>query len=273
MNVYIFDVDGVISDPKEKRPTIEGVLDIIADKLSKNEPVALNTGRSLSWMIERVITPLLLKVKDKKSLQNFFAVGEKGGTWLTFDEEGRMEQHKDDSISVPSELQERVKQLVAEEFSETTFYDASKETMISTEMIDGFTTEEREQLYRPAQQGLVPRLEELLSERGMEASFKVDPTTIATDVENKHVGKDFAVRRILTWLELRGVVTPGKFIAFGDSKSDIPMAEELHRQGLSVELVFVGDKPINSDDFPFPVTVTKGHFEQGTLEYLSTKTS
>ena len=62
--VLIFDVDGVVSAPKEKRPTIEGVLDAIANKLAINEPVALNTGRSLSWMIDRVIAPLLLKIKD-----------------------------------------------------------------------------------------------------------------------------------------------------------------------------------------------------------------
>lgn len=271
MNAYIFDVDGVVSDPGEKRPTIDGVLEAIADKLAKNEPVALNTGRSLSWMIERVIAPLLIKVKDKKTLQNFFAVGEKGGTWITFDENGRRQMHKDDSISVSSDLQDRVKQLVKDEFSDTTFYDDSKQTMVSTEMIDGLSDEDREQKYRPAQQRIVQRFEELLREKGIENNFKVDPTTIATDIENKHVGKDFAVRKALAWLSSKGI-KPNKFIAFGDSKSDIPMAEELHRQGLPVELIFVGNKSdIKPSDYPFPITVTNAQFELGTLEYLNTK--
>jgi len=271
MNAYIFDVDGVISDPGEKRPTIQGVLDAIANKLSKNEPVALNTGRSLSWVLERVVAPLLLKTKDKTSLQNLFAVGEKGGTWLTFDKNGEMEQHKDDSISIPSELQNRVKQLVHDEFSDTTFYDDSKQTMVSTEMIDGLSNEDREQKYRPAQEKIVQKFEELLKERKIQGSFKVDPTTIATDIENKHVGKDFAIKRILTWLKSRNVM-PEKFIAFGDSKSDIPMAEELHKQGLSVKFVFVGNKShINLADYPFPITITNAEYEQGTLEYLNQK--
>lgn len=268
---YIFDVDGVVSHPGEKRPTIEGVLEAISDKLAKNEPVALNTGRSLNWMIERVIAPLVLKIEDKQSLQNFFAVGEKGGTWLTFNEDGRMEMHKDESISVPSELQDRVKRLVEDEFSDTTFYDDSKQTMISTEMIDGLSDEDREQRYRPAQHRIVQRFEELLNERGIQENFKVDPTTIATDIENKHVGKDFAVRRVLAWLSSKSI-KPKKFIAFGDSKSDVPMAEELHRQGLSVELVFVGNKShINPTEYSFPVTVTRAEYEQGTLEYLNQK--
>lgn len=269
MNVYIFDVDGVISDPKEKRPTIEGILDIIAYKLSKNEPVALNTGRSLSWMIERIITPLLLKVNDKKFLQNFFAVGEKGGTWLTFDKEGVQEEHKDASISVPSELQQKVRKLIKSDFSATTFFDDSKLTMVSTEMHDGFDDEKRKQLYEPAQKALVLKLEELLGEKGLKYDFKVDPTTIATDIENKHVGKDFAVKRIIKWLEEKKI-KPQKYITFGDSKSDIPMAQELYRQGLSVEFVFVGKKSdVNSSDYPFPVKITNAQYQLGTLEYLN----
>ena len=270
MTAYIFDVDGVISDPGEKRPTMEGILDIIADKLAKNEPVAFNTGRSLSWMIERVITPLLAKVVDKKSLQNFFAVGEKGGTWLTFDENGKIEEYKDASISVPLGLQQEIKELIESDFSTTTFFDDSKLTMISTEMIDGLSQEKREQLYRPDQQKLIHLLENILKNSNLENDFRIDPTTIATDIENKHVGKDFAIKRIVKWLRDIGI-KPQKYIAFGDSKSDIPMAEELHKQGLSVDLVFVGDKPINPDDFPFPVVITKKHFEQGTLEYLTTR--
>ena len=99
---WIFDVDGVITDPSEKRVSKPQILVHIANKLKLGEPVAFNTGRSSSWLIERVINPLLGMIEDKSVLENFIAVSEKGGCWATFDKDGTMQEDKDDSISVPS---------------------------------------------------------------------------------------------------------------------------------------------------------------------------
>ncbi|MEM4270702.1 MAG: hypothetical protein QXO70_01245, partial [Candidatus Pacearchaeota archaeon] len=82
--VWIFDVDGVIIHPSKKTNTESEIFDHILKKLEKEEPVILNTGRSLIWVIEQVIHPILIKIKDKKILENFQVVGEMGGTWLTF---------------------------------------------------------------------------------------------------------------------------------------------------------------------------------------------
>jgi HAD superfamily hydrolase (TIGR01484 family) len=269
MNAYIFDVDGVISHPNEKKPTIEGILDIIVSNLSKQEPVALNTGRSLEWITERVIGKLLSKITDKTTLQYFFAVGEKGGTWLTFDQAGKIIENRDNSISVPIKLQKKIKNLVEKEFSDTTFFDNSKQTMISTEMLDSIKNE-REKLYRPAQERIVERMKDILKEMRLEKNFKIDPTTIATDIENNHVGKHYAVNKILSWLR-SSKTSPDQFLAFGDSKSDIPMAEELHAQGYPVKFIFVGNKAHikNPKEYLFPIIITSAEYEYGTLEYLT----
>ena len=98
---WIFDIDGVVTNPSEKKVSEPQILVHIANKLKAGEPVAFNTGRSSSWLIERVISPLLELIEDKNILQNFIAVSEKGGCWVTFDKGGTMQEHKADSISVP----------------------------------------------------------------------------------------------------------------------------------------------------------------------------
>lgn len=260
---WVFDVDGVITNPSEKRVTEPEILNQIVQKLEKGEPVALNTGRSLVWMIDRVINPLLEKVKDKKSLVNFFASGEKGGTWITFDEKGEMQHHKYDSISVPQPLQEKVRNLINSEFSKSMFFDETKETMISIEMKDGYLVES----YTEDQKKLKPKLKELIDQAGLSQELKVDPTTIATDIENEFVGKGFAVERMLKWLNEKNI-RPQRFVTFGDSSSDLPMAEKLHKNGHAVSFVYVGKSNLPKD-YPFPIIRPQNHFEKGTLEALS----
>ena len=178
---WIFDIDGVVTNPSEKKVGEPEILVHIVNKLKIKEPVAFNTGRSLPWLIERVINPLLNMVEDKSILENFIAVGEKGGAWLTFDKEGTILQHKENSI---------------------------------------------------------------------------------------HVGKGFATDRILEWLKKKGI-KPKQFIAFGDSPSDIAMANRLHEKNLSFTFIFVDNKgELKGVKFPFPIIYTKDRFDKGALEFL-----
>ena len=65
------DVDGVISSLKEKKAKPE-VLQHIAKELKNGKPVVLNTGRSLDWVLERTLPPLINDSKIKKHLTNLF---------------------------------------------------------------------------------------------------------------------------------------------------------------------------------------------------------
>ncbi|MCR4324936.1 MAG: HAD-IIB family hydrolase [Candidatus Curtissbacteria bacterium] len=266
---WLFDVDGVITNPEQKIVTEPQIIDEIAKRLQDGEPVALVTGRSLDFMKERVITPLRGKV-NVGGLQNFLAVGEKGGVWITYDENGQENETVDVSITVPQELQDDVRALMESEFSELMFFDSTKRTMISTEMKDGVSLED----YHKQQGKLNGRLEELVQKYGLSDDLEVDTTTIATDIQNKHVGKDFAARRVLSWVQERGI-NPQMFITLGDSRSDIPMAQEVHNQGKAVTLVFVGKeddkKHVRDMKLPFRVVTSQENYEKGTLEYLSSQ--
>lgn len=261
---WIFDVDGVITNPQEKKITEPKILEEIIKRLKLKEPVALNTGRSLSWMIEKVINPLIGIVSDKTILTNFFAVGEKGGTWLEFNNQGKFKEYKDDNISIPDNVKDLIRNLIKDKYADSMFYDESKLTMISTEMNYGHNLEN----YKRRQEEISDEFKKLLIDQKLNEKFKIDPTTIATDIENKFVGKHFAVKRIIDWIKNKGFEVQ-KYVAFGDSfRSDIPMAEEINSQGLPVEFIYVGNENVESSEYSFPIRQTKAKFGAGTLEFL-----
>ena len=264
MNAYLFDVDGVLSDPKEKRVTQEELFDELIYLLMFGDVVCLNTGRSLVWMEERVIDPVLEKIGDKKHLERFIAIGEKGGAWMTFDSEGKKYHEIDRTISVPQELQQEVRTLIENQYKDSMFFDATKETMLSIEMNDGFDIPK----FHEAQQKLNEDIKKILEQRKLTDQYKIDPTVIATDIENNHVGKAFGADRFLSFLESKQL-SPEFFTAFGDSKSDFEMADELQNRGKQVSFVFVGDKAKLGDiQKPYAIEYVEG-FTQGTLVYLT----
>ncbi|HYM64858.1 MAG TPA: hypothetical protein VES68_00010, partial [Candidatus Sulfotelmatobacter sp.] len=253
------------------------IMEDIAKRLRKGDPVILNTGRSISWVQQRIIARLYhaQNLKEKSSLQNLFVVGEKGGTWLTFDKEGLMHEHRDESISVPNDLQNDVRAIVEEQFPKTMFFDKTKRTMISVEMseVDDKRFEGQLSLddFQKDQLRLADVLQNLLKSRRLEDKFRIDVSTIATDIQSKTVGKDFEMRKALGWLTTKGV-SPVKFVAVGDSLSDVSMATELYTYGYGVEFVFVGKdadrEKIASASHPFPVSFTKSKYGKGTAEFL-----
>lgn len=261
---WLFDVDGVLTHPVEKKITEGELVELICGMLERGEPVALNTGRSIDFMVEQVLSKLEGAVVDKNLLKNIMAIGEKGSVWINYDELGDRLQSIDESVTVPIVIQEEVKRLVNDKFSEAVFYDETKKTMVSVEMRDGYDWED----FRRVQVELDVGLLTILEMHSLTKELKIDPSRIATDVENKHVGKALGAWRFLDWLGKKKI-TAQKFIAFGDSKSDVRMAEEINEQGRSVEFVFVGEKDLlEKVQFNFPVIYMTQRCEKGTVEYL-----
>lgn len=262
---FLFDVDGVITDPVHKKITLPSLSEAIGKRINLDDIVSLNTGRSLTWLIEHdVVGSIERAVNEKTKLTDFIAVGEKGGTWMTYDN-GHWKTHIDEEIRVPKSLQEGIRNLIESDFSDCMFYDASKLTMISTEMIDGFDVP----TFTENQKELTKKLREMIAEpRYGNLNLNIDPTTIATDVQNSHVGKHLGARRIEDWLKNKGL-QPKRFIAIGDSQSDTEMAEEL-QANYPTEFVFVGDPAkLDKSRLSCSVTFTEKRFAEGTLEYLN----
>jgi hydroxymethylpyrimidine pyrophosphatase-like HAD family hydrolase len=255
-NAWLFDVDGVLTNPAEKRVMHPEIFDEIIKRLEKGEPVGLNTGRSIDFVAENILAPLEERVTDKTLLNNVFAIGEKGGVWITY-KDGERTEEIDQEITVPAKLIEETRRIVEEDFSDIMFFDDTKRTMISVEMQKSADL----QVFGKRQAELIEALKKLIA-KYPEKELKIDPTTIATDIENIHVGKALGARRFLRMLEVRGI-NPAEFTAFGDSASDFEMYDELLASGKKAKFVFVG-KNSGRDD----IEVTHLNYDAGTLDYL-----
>jgi hydroxymethylpyrimidine pyrophosphatase-like HAD family hydrolase len=263
--VLVFDVDGVLTHPSEKKITEPDILSHLTRNLEAGTPIILNTGRSADFIIKDVLVPLEHSVKDKNILNNIYSVGEKGAVNISYNNNAQKTISVDQSISVPETLQAEAKNIVANKFSDIAFYDSTKKTMISVDMLDKISVEE----FTIRQEKLNEEFTNLLKKHDLLSDYKVDPSRIATDIENKHVGKGLGIQKGLAWLDEKNIRSK-KFIAFGDSKSDIDMAIELNKRNLPVEFVFVGEKDqIDETGLKFPVIYTKSHCEAGTIEYLT----
>lgn len=269
---YLFDVDGVLTNPETKRVEQPDIFDELAKLLERSHPVGLITGRSLAF-----INPLLDRfesaITDMTLLGNFFAIGEKGGVRIVYNDNGQRVMHVDHGISVPSVIQEEVRSLVDAKYFETMFYDETKQTMISVELLPiekmkGLSFED----FKVAQKKLTVELHIILAKYCLDRQLRVDPTRIATDIENVHAGKGLGARQFLALLQQKRI-QPEHALVFGDSISDYDMAEELHKRGLLVEFIFVGEREAleTKDTGDFIVSFTQGHCDKGTIEYLKRK--
>jgi hypothetical protein len=199
-------------------------------------------------------------------LYHLCLVHEKGALRTTFDALGQPEPPVlAPGIAVPPPaLRADILALLAQEFAQTMFPGDPKEVIISPEMRVGVDYA----AFQADQQRLVTRLQELLVRYGCAADFQIDPTRIATDVEDKRLGKALGARRVLEWLTERSLAIT-RFITFGDSPSDLAMAEEIHRQGYPVVMVYVGEAAqVRDRQDPFPLVVMQERCECGTVEYL-----
>lgn len=267
--MLVFDIDGVITEPLTGVVELAVVSEII-NLLEGSEPVAFNTGRGLNWVLRDILPYFEKQISDRSLLRNLCIVYQKGAFRITFNEKGEQERPVAASgISlIPDTLRAEALALIVAKYADTMFPGEEKEAVISPQMKPGVDFA----MYKADQKRLVNDLRLLLRRHHLDAQYRVDPTRIATDVEDKHLGKSLGSQQVLAWLKERNL-HPARFIAFGDSKSDVAMAEEFHRKGFSVELVFVGEKDqLDEMHLPFPVSFTQAICEKGTVEYLKNRT-
>jgi HAD superfamily hydrolase (TIGR01484 family) len=261
---YIFDIDGVLTSINTHKIEEELLINFLINLLENNEPVALNTGRPLSWVKKEIVTLINNKITHKNKLNNLIAVCEKGGVILTFSESGEENIFIDKDINISNEIKIAIKNLINTKFLGKVFYDEEKLTMITVEKSENITFSEFNILH-PL---LNIEIEKILKELDPEGKIKYTPTTLDTDIENNFVGKDFGASKILEWLNQKNH-NKNKFITFGDSLSDLAMAGHLFEKGFDVEFVFTGEKEIDIKQYKFKIKITQNKYDKGTVEYIS----
>lgn len=257
-NAWIFDVDGTISNPIEKRITQDQIIFEIAKRLEANQPVAFVSGRAMPWIQERVIERIAERVDNPSCLGNIFVSAEFGGVTGHFI--GRnFVLEVDQSIKLPVGIINEAGKIVNGKFVDSIFVDPDKQTHFSAEMKKGISIE----LFHQKQKDLSAKLEQLISP--VAETVEIHNDRIATNVKNKKLNKHFAMQKVLNWLVDRRI-NPMLFYVFGDSKSDLEMGKELYSQGKSLVFIYVGDDVV--EKMPFEVVKTREFLDKGTLEFL-----
>ena len=260
--VWIFDVDGVITDPGEKKVIYPRIYHELTKRL-KHPTVVFITGRSFPWLKKKVLLPLIDQVKDKGDLKNLYISCEYGGVQVEYIS-GNLKKVVGKDRMQDKNLNNKIRKIVKENFSQTMFYDKTKETMITVEMNKGVNNKKFEE----DQRKFLKLLKTTLSTPRYSSQFMIVKTTIATDIFKKKLGKDYAIRKILSWIRKR-TKNPLYITIFGDSEGDLVMGEELMKHGVDFKFVFVGEKKnVNQRALSFPVIFTNTLYSKGTLEFL-----
>ena len=247
----LFDVDGPLASPVSRSIRIPSILDDLVALTAAGVPIAFVTGRSDTFIRDQVLAPLLeagLAVALAAPGARMFGVFEKGASWAPITSAGMGEVTVDDSVALPASIVDGVRSLVAGEFSDTMFFDETKQAMISVEQRTDVTAE----TYQEAQSRFNDAAFALIAGVGIgvklgtrsaadaagNVPFRLDPTIISTDIESVLLDKDQGAARALGYFAALGSL-PTQWRSVGDSRGDYLMADHLHEAGFDVAHVDV----------------------------------
>ncbi len=262
MKVWIFDVDGVITN-KETQKVDDQILAIISGFISSGDKVAFITGRSFEWLEKEVLDYLEKKIEAPSLLDNIYAVSEFGGVCLKH-KNGKEEVIVEKNLTPPVYLRKEVS-IIANDFLSSAWIE-EKKTIITVAIKIGYSLEK----FKKDQEVLISKFEELLEKYNLREDFEIQVDPFAVNIRNKNLNKSIAVGKVIRWLGDNDANTL-EFCVFGDSKSDLEMGEELFREKKNFKFIFVGEKENIEENFIFDIFFTNEHFEKGTLEYLKSK--
>jgi hypothetical protein len=242
----LLDVDGPIASPVTRTIGIRSIIDDLVALAGLGVPIAFITGRSDGFIRSQVVAPLVAAgLGDDVRM---FGVCEKGGVWFPIGSAGVGEMDVDESVALPAAFTEEIREIVADRFSDTMFFDETKRAMISIEQRTDVSLER----YQAAQSSMNEAAFSTLVRHGLGARFgdrevqnadgqvpfRVDSTIISTDIESVTLDKDRGAERAIAYFAENGPL-PKLWRTVGDSRSDYLMADHLHAQGFDVAHVDV----------------------------------
>jgi hydroxymethylpyrimidine pyrophosphatase-like HAD family hydrolase len=269
MNAYIFDVDGVITDPQKRIITRPELIACIIRLLENENTIAFISGRALSWLKERIVNKLEEYIRNNNLsfslLDNIFISGEFGGSNIIF-ESGVFKEIINSGLKLNPGLVEQATK-AAEQFSDIVFIDKYKQTQFTVEMQDAvniidFAKQENE---------IASVFRKIVKDLGLEETVEVHEDRIAVNIKYKSSNKMFATKQFIDWLNFKKFY-PEKIKAFGDAVSDLEIGHELRKNNLNFDFIYVGNPEDIRTKTSFPVIFTKEKFgketDEGTLEFL-----
>lgn len=265
---YIFDVDGVLFERNQEKTVFDGLLIEIKKRLENSCFIGFNTGRSFSFVSEKILLPLE-KILNKELLKQIFINCEKGAIDISYNLKGDKEIKLHKNLTTPNEIKEKIKKLVElKKYSSWMFIDQSKEVILTIEELPNAI--EKGSIFKnfqEAQSSIAEEIQKLIFENNLKNEIKIDLTRIAIDIENKKSGKAFATKQFIQYLKTKNFV-PLKVFCFGDSPSDYEMHQELERNNVRSTFIFVGSPKTFIFEKRKNIIFPKKQLTAGVLEFL-----
>lgn len=256
---YVFDLDGVITDPKDSQVN-EDVVDVMSRLLESGDPLAVNTGRSYDWVEKNLVSRLLAR-HGKNILQQFIVSCEKGGEIIAW--ENGQPTVTPSEFALPKDLYEIAQSCFIDNQSklQTMFWDTTKRTMATVEKTPSSDLDK----FHEEQKLLVTALNEQLAQ----CAVRIDATTVATDIEMPAAGKHAGASLIFQWMQSHYPEFTN-YVSIGDSVSDYEMARYFAGHSYQSTFVYVGN-PIDKieHDHRVDFVSTDKKFSAGVLEYFT----
>ena len=260
---WILDVDGVITDLDEHSVTWPRMMGLIEEKLKMGDPVCLNTGRSLDFVKEKVIRPLLAGADDKSFVENLVVIGEMGGVWGTVSPNGEIDTNVNEVVDI--DRLRVLKEALEEQISGVDYHGQweDKLTMATYSVKPGENTT----AFNEVKNDLAQQFQIIIEELGFQDEFEVSQSTIAVDIISKKVGKDEGARLFAKILAERDI-TPPSYLVLGDSPSDLKMVDGLSEQNVPVTVVYVGKEEDLSKEVVVDNIMVVGDYTRGAVGVL-----
>lgn len=259
-SLYVFDLDGVITHPHDSSVDDKAVSHI-ARLLDQDCHIAVNTGRSYEWVREHFLKRLV-EASTAREFDRLFIACEKGGESIEWqDHQFRPQPSR---FALADDIHDTVHHFFKSHASlfPTMFWDRTKTTMATIEKHPNADLDQ----FKAEQSRLVGELQSLLAGNDV----RIDPTTIATDVESPQAGKHAGAELIHEWAASQPAADHDAYISFGDSKSDYEMARYFAASGSKSIFVFVGASHETFDEHTgVTLTRTKSSYANGTNEYFA----
>ena len=259
-SVYIFDIDGVITEPQTKKFTNDKLIKLII-QLSSQNIIAFNTGRSSEWIQNQVLSKL-----PNLNQNNFFCSCEMGNVSLYYSPSGKVLESTHNNNLIPEQLSGTIIDLVASSYYESMFVDKTKKVILTIEMKDGYPLAAYEKL----RDRLSGEIRIILKHYHPNIHIRPSSSTIAIDVKSIESNKKLGAHAIHNWIKTKIVGYQNlPYICLGDSSTDTDMSDYFYSVGFNTKFVFVGTESINTDK-KYPIIRTAKPFTKGTEEFLST---
>lgn len=261
--LFVFDIDGVLTNPITKKVDDQALFAQL-NQLAKTMPILLNTGRSAQWVVDKIIPHLNLE----HSHANFFVACEMGAVSLSLDGRGQPNIIINPEVSsqkIPPQLYDSITDMVAQNYDSSMFVDTTKQVIMTVEMQDNYPLEK----YEIDKEELKNSIEIILKHYHPSLHIRPSSSTIAIDIKPIQLTKGYGAKVIHAWLDQQKIdLTNTEIICFGDSLSDIEMADYFAESKIKTKFVYVGTENLDLTK-SYPLIKTDHSHSSGTHEYLT----